>query len=145
MPQLLAFLPCEIVIINDPNQTPSLINVLIEITMGQLPDIVPENAAVPFRWCVFTQWKIAQDERARQWEQRSRMKNPAGQPIGMEHVAQFAVAGGEPLKAVHRMIGQLDRFPILPAGEYQLEVAIREIGTEAWIEQHDYPIIIKRQ
>ena len=140
MPNLLLMVPCEVVVIAE-NGLPTLVNILSEFTMGGLPEIVPQQAAIPYRWFIFSEWQLAPEDLHNNWEQRVRLTNVAGVNTGLDHIAEMIP---DPNKPLHRMIATLNFFPILPQGNYALEISIRRSGQPNWEVRQLYPLSVKR-
>jgi hypothetical protein len=138
MPTLLILVPCETVVLGQ-NEAASLINLISEVHIAGLPEIVPEGAAAPYKWAIFTEWNLAPDETQRRWEQHLKLVSPEGE-ILWRHEVEMPVSS----KARNRVIAQFNTFTIIPAGEYKIEAEIREVATEEWTEIHAYPLIVRR-
>lgn len=143
MPTLLMFAPCEKVIVSNDN-TCSLITLVEVVRIGVLDsptETLPEGAAIPFNWAIFTLWKPTDEERGRRFQQMVHLIAPSGEAV-LEAPAEFEF---EPDKRTHRVMSRVMGFPILPAGEYNLKLSLREAGQEnVWREITEYPILIIR-
>lgn len=140
MPKLLLLVPCETVVVGQ-NDVASLINLLSELQIGNLPEIVPPDAAIPYKWTIFTEWFFTEEEGRLNWAQRLRLLTPHGEATMLQHVAELPPSLGKPR---HRIIAQLNFFPILPEAEYQIEVSLKEIEAREWGVVNTYPLRIKR-
>ena len=143
MPEIITLAVCEIVVVAK-DETSTLVNLLTEINLGGLPEIAQENAAIPFKWHVYALWEIPENEKRRSWEQRVRLRNNRGETVRLEHIAAFDRQGPGLEKPLHVMVAGLNGFPIIANGEYQIEVSVREVGTENWTNLRTYPLRISR-
>ena len=123
------------------DETASIIGVLSDIVFQALPEIVADDAALSFEWHLFAIWQMPLEDRQRRWEQRIRLVNQAGQTVRIDSIAEFHAEGD---KEIHRMIATVPFFPIVPAGQYHLEISFREVGQNDWTPVHRYPFTIRR-
>jgi hypothetical protein len=141
MPQLLAFLPCENVIVSQDNNI-SLIEVLngitaaINVPLGQLRS----DAGAPHRWFAVTMWHQIPEDQGADFEQRIALLDPTGKV----RVETFSEVVFEPQKPIHRTIGELSGFPVNPPDIYILQLYVRKQGDEEWNENpvSSYPLAI---
>jgi hypothetical protein len=138
MPNLILFAACESVVIAQ-NNSATLVSLLSEITFGELPAVVPDNAAAPFKWSLITEWEIIPTDAGKTWEQRIRLLN-ARDEAKFEALTEFVT----PNNKIQRTIAGLSFFPIVPGGPYHLELAYRETGQADWIRAHSYPLFVNR-
>ena len=141
MPQLLAFLPCENVIISQDNNI-SLIEVLSVITAGikvPVEQLSPDTGA-PHRWFVVAMWRNIPEDQDAEFEQRIALVDPSGKT----RVEAFGEVAFQPHKRIHRMIGEMSGFPVNPQGIYSLELYIRKQGEAEWDKKpvSSYPLAI---
>lgn len=140
MPKLLAFLPCENVLITQ-DQTVSLIQVMNKLMISGVPDPLPLNAATPIKWFLFAQWEIEPTDIGQSFDQRIRMVR--GDFVGLEVIGNFTAEAG---KNVHRMITNLSFFPLIPGGAYRFKLEIKRIGEgHGWEAQGEYPFEVEYQ
>ena len=84
MPRLLMFAPCQKAIIDQQDQSISMISILTGIKAQPLPDDqnratpVPPNAAAPFKWAAVSVWLRQPDDGDRTFEQRFAVHLPNG-------------------------------------------------------------------
>ncbi len=134
MPRLLAFMPCELVLIGQDNLV-SLIQIMNEVTLsGDFPNPLPPKAAMPLKWSVFAQWEASDEEAGQQFEQRIQMVRD--DVMAFESMSNFTIEAGKP---VHRMIANLTFFPLVSGGLYRMRLSVRRSGTEEWQQAGDYP------
>ena len=138
MPRLLAFLPCDNVLISGGvAQSASLIVIYSQVVFPPgLPPDLPPKAVAPLRWYIFTQWEIDESEVGIEYQQRVHMDGFDGTRLLESHLS-FT---GETGKPIHRtMIGNAG-FPIVPSGRYRLKLSIKAADDNEWTEAGDYPL-----
>lgn len=142
MPQLLAFLPCENVIISQDNNL-SLIEVLNGVTAAvSVPiDQLKSDAGAPHRWFVVAMWHKVPEDLDADFEQRIALVDPSGK-IRIEAFNEIAF---DPQKSIHRTIGEMSGFPVSPQGVYTLQLYVRKKqGEDVWSENpvSSYPLLV---
>jgi hypothetical protein len=143
MPRLLAFLPCEKLIVNQEDNTTSLITVLesAQINVPRIPDEAPANIAVPLHWTVYSLWRKEDGDVGKRFEQRVRLILPDGQ-IRVDNTIGFEIGA---IHQNHRVTLQVGGFPIIAAsGECVLRLSLRESGQADWQDIADYPVYVDR-
>lgn len=138
MPNLLIFAPCDNVLISKDTESVSLVVIMTQVAFpGPLPENLPENPHAPMRWFVFSQWSLAEDEVGRIFEQRIQLTR--GQQIFFSAEQAFE---GQAERTHHRMVGAFNSFPLIPPGECQLVLSLREAGNEEWQTVSTYPLLV---
>jgi hypothetical protein len=139
MPKLLLLAPAERVIIDQFENTASLIGVFGGL-MVPIPgsDTIPNDAALPFRWSVFTMWETAEGERGTTFQQRTRLISPSGHLL-IDGVLDFKVAA-----ELHRNRYAIEGFPIAEMGRHELQVSLRMQGADEWTTVGTFPINVGR-
>src|SRR3982751_6697320 len=123
MPQLLAFLPCENVIVSQDNNI-SLIEILngvvaaINVAVEQLKS----DAGAPHRWFVVAMWHQMPEEQQANFEQRITLVDPSGK-VRAEAFSEIVF---QSQKLIHRTIGEMSGFPVNPPGIYTLQLYVRK-------------------
>jgi hypothetical protein len=143
MPKLITFVPCAKVIIDQDDNTVSLVSVLesIKIFIPESEDSsLPENAVVPFNWCVYALWHKESGE-SEKYEERVELKLPDGR-MAFQSIMPFEMT---PYHRHRRTTVNIKGFPILPDGEYAIKLFLRKAGEEnPWEEVAQYPIYVQR-
>jgi hypothetical protein len=122
MPKLLLFAPCEKIIIERESNTASLITILQDVTVSIPPDAqLPEKAAVPLRWYVFTVWHKQPDEEGKRFAQEIDLCGPDGNII-VSATSQFEMTD----QSYHRVPTFFPSFPIWQFGWHTLKLYLRE-------------------
>jgi hypothetical protein len=150
MPKLLLFAPCEKVLINQQDNTTSLIT-LLEFVRIPVPESeeakLPEGTSIPLSWHVFALWQAEHQDEGRHFEMRFTAEPPKGNGLRTPPKMPDAVMpiAFEPNKPNYRQTLNVLGFPILPAGTCLLKLAMREIGTgKDWETVATFPMIIAR-
>jgi hypothetical protein len=122
MPKLLLFAPCEKVIIDRESGTASLITILQDVTISIPSDAqLPEKAAVPLRWYVFTVWHKQPGEEGKRFAQEIELRGPDGSST-VSATSQFEMAD----QSYHRVTSFFPSFPIWQSGWHALKLYLRE-------------------
>jgi hypothetical protein len=122
MPKLLLFAPCEKVIIDRESGTASLITILQDVTVSIPPDVqLPEKAAVPLRWYVFTVWHKQPGEEGKRFAQEIELSGPDGSSI-FSATSQFEMAD----QSYHRVTSLFSSFPVWQSGWHTLKLYLSE-------------------
>jgi hypothetical protein len=143
MPKLLAFLPCDRVIIANDNST-SLITLLETMNINVPPgeeEKLPANPQLPRSWQVFTLWEESPGERGQKFTQKLEFVRP-----DRKDAVQIAIVPVEFTERAkrHRTIVAIPFFPLLPAGTSYVRTLLQLQGQDEWIEYATYPILIER-
>src|SRR5215213_8820562 len=141
MPKILAFVPCEKVIVSQQDNTTSLIS-LIEGFSIDIPQGVElaEDASIQMKWYVFSLWEKVVGEEEQRFEQRIELILPDGKKaLDMATLIEF-----EPEPKRFRQVTTVMGFPISPAGPCALKLSLRELGQGNWREVADCSIHIIR-
>jgi hypothetical protein len=136
MPRLQFFIPCERVIIDKGTSAVSLISVLQTMVVQEPPSNIDPEAHGPARWSVVVNWQREAGDETRRFEQRLSLTDPAGR-LRFTAKAEF-----EMTKQYHRSVAQIEGFPLRPAGEYRLELSIRDFGEKDWRVVTSYSLFL---
>src|SRR5882762_11897162 len=107
MPELLALVPCERVIIDEQLKVPTLV-VLIERIEVQIPEgsVVPPNVVVPKEWFLFTMWGKSEGEGPGHFKQIIEIAPPPNSVPPARATLEFDFAD-----RVHKLKNRLYGFP----------------------------------
>ena len=131
--KLLAFLPCEKIIISENENVATLIAILQELT-AQIPSgmTVPENALAPMTWWIFVMWlREAEDDPTLQHKASVSLVFPSAKRITLGEMT-FDLGVG-----IVRNMVQTIGFPISEAGSLSL---VLDLDGE---EKTTYPLSVK--
>ena len=136
MPRALLFAVCDNVLVGQDNSV-SLIQITNQFLLsGDIPNPIPPNSATQMRWYVFAEWEILEDEFEQDFEQRVRLMRD--EQTMFETFSDFRTEQG---KIIHRMIGGLTFFPLIPGGLYRMHLDLRRSGAQnPWQNAAQYPL-----
>jgi len=124
LPKLLMFAPCEKVII-DQNNNSSMISILHNLQVEVGAAELPQDAAVPMRWDIFTLWLREASDEGKKFEQICELLTPEGKR------ATGATISFEMTKGVQRNVMTLMGFPVVSSGgQYLLRLSLKEAGED---------------
>ena len=136
MPRLLAYLPCEKIIIDSDNNV-SLISVLQDLKVQ-----VPEAGPVPgpavtaaMKWQILTMWLIDPGDVGKFYEEKVALFDPDGAPTAVK-----GSVGNETTGAGHRNVVTVLGFPIGKEGRHSLRLWMYERGNDPGEPIAEYPI-----
>lgn len=136
MPKLLAFLPCEKVILDDTKNA-SLIIVLQGVGVPIGKEGIPKNAVAPKEWAVFTLWaRPAPEDVGKTFYQFVQLLLPDGTEFTKSHL-EFKMEAGK----VHTNRLNVVGFPVGQAGEITLNMWLEEHEAK-WTEVYSYPLTV---
>jgi hypothetical protein len=127
MPKLLVFVPCEKVILSQDDNNPTLITILSEIGGEfQIPEdqSLPAGAMFPFRWNVFTMWRVEDGDGTQEFEQTVRFVSPE-EKVVVSQSQPFSFSVGQEL---YRIVGNVPVVPLGPSGVWRIEVYAQPKG-----------------
>jgi len=124
MPRLLIFVPCEKVVVGQDGSL-HLISVLEswKVSLVEVPQSVPENAAVAMRWDIFTLWHRLPGDEEKEFVQTCDLIAPSGQ-IAFTSELSFRMTA-----LTHRNTVNVFGMPISP-GDYEVVLYLSEKGAE---------------
>lgn len=138
MPKLLAFVPCEKIILDKDNNL-SLISILSEIHVPVPVDPVPPNASLALQWDIVTLWCRGEgEEEGHPFEQRSELLSPTGRVLVTTSIP-FKMT-----RPIHRNMAHVYGLPVGEFGQHTLRLTLRDVqaGTEEIAAE--YPLSILR-
>lgn len=138
MPRLLAFLPCERVIVSSDDNSASVMTILqgFKFSGVKIPTD-DEPVSLPLRWSIFTLWRRTSADEGVTYEQRAELISPSGKVL-VAQTAEFVM-----VKANHRHTGRIFGFPVTGVGEYSLRLSLRALKEgEEYSVMAEYPLTI---
>lgn len=139
MPTLLAFLPCRGVLVNQLDNSATLVSLLEEIQI-HLPNLrdIPPHAAAPMEWYVFTLWTREPQDEGKTFEQRVALLDPDGAEL-LSAITKFEFP-----TVHHRIMANFMGFPIKMPGSFQIKLQLRENGDgDNWKEVSSFPLPVR--
>jgi hypothetical protein len=122
MPKLLAYLPCEKVVVEDESKNVSVLSILETVTVS-LPGGAPSpggKASIPMSWAIFTLWQKERGE-AGEFESKSVLTSPEGEPLVETPVSKLDFGPGGRQQVINRM----GSFPVWTPGACQLKLMVK--------------------
>ena len=122
MPKLLAYLPCEKVVVEDESKNVSVLSILETVTVS-LSGGAPaqgERVAIPMSWAIFTLWQKEKGESG-EFESNSVLASHEGEPLLETPVAQLDFGSHGRQQVINRM----GSFPISAPGACRLKLMVK--------------------
>ena len=148
MPKLLLFAACEKVIVNETDNTTSLISLLEAINIAVVEgeeSKIPSDASIPLSWHVLSLWQSEPADEGKRLEQRFYIELPDGEAVNISGTMPI---GFEPNKPNFRGVIGIMGFPLAPLLKTKrvvLKLDFREVGTNPWKSASEYSIHITRR
>ena len=142
MPRLIAFLPAEKVLIDEMENSVSVIGIMsgIKVQILNVSERAPENAYVPIRWSILAMWRREPADEGKSYEQRIQLFVPNGESAFDLSSPPFAMTGLH-----HRVRSDITGFGVSIPGIYRLVVSLREVGASTWVEKSEYEMLVEHQ
>jgi hypothetical protein len=138
VPKLLLFAPCQRVLF-DQHQNISLIEILEQIEVP-VPENMPKGAQAPINWEILVVWSKVPEDEGRTFEQDIMLMAPDG-TMASHIKTQFAMA-----TRMHRNIATIYGFPIAQAGEYSLDLKLKDMQNETvFTLETSFPLFLIHQ
>jgi hypothetical protein len=140
MPKLLAYLPCEKVVVEDESRNISVLSILETVTVT-LPPGAPapaKKASIGMPWAVFTLWQKEKGESGG-FESKSVLMSPEGELLAETPVANLDFGASTRQQVINRMAG----FPIWTPGTCQLKLMVRTSRDGAFRELANVLIVLR--
>jgi hypothetical protein len=122
MPKLLAYLPCEKVVIEDESKNISVLSILetVAVTLARGTPPPTPQASIAMAWAIFTLWQKEKGESG-EFESKSVLVSPSGEPLAETPVAKLVFGANARQQIINRMAS----FPIWTPGPCQLRLMVR--------------------
>ena len=122
MPKLLAYLPCEKVVIEDESKNISVLSILetVNVTLAEGAPPPAAHASIGMAWAIFTLWQKERGESG-EFESKSVLVSPSGEPLAETPVAKLAFGANTRQQIINRMAS----FPVWTPGPCQLKLMVR--------------------
>jgi hypothetical protein len=147
MPKLLLFAPCEKVVIDQTDNTTSIICLLeaIQIAVSESEEAsIPPDAIIPINWYLIALWQTEKGDTDKQFETQYSVVFPSGEEKVLNVALPVKFEPGKPnFRNVLKVQG-LGLAPLLKADTCTVRARIREHGADMWNVVADFPIIISR-
>jgi len=139
MPRLVMFAACEKVIIGQGDNSLSLIGVLHSLQINvptETGSNIPQNAALPIAWSMFTMWQREPQDEGVSYTQRVSLISPQGK-ILVDSSTAFVIE-----KDFHRITNNIIGLPIGEDGAHILKLSIRRTTSDVWDDVSSFPMNI---
>jgi hypothetical protein len=134
MPKLLAFVPCERVIVAKDDNSTTLISLMQGLHI-ELPEDAPDKVVAPMSWATFSLWYKQPGDEGVTYEQRVELIDPDGQVLAAQ-TGEFQMD-----KTFHRHTNRSFGVPLRRGGDYTLRLSLRRVGSEfATVMEYPWPI-----
>jgi hypothetical protein len=122
MPKLLAYLPCEKVVVEEQSRNVSVLSILETVTVTLASGAPPPapNASIGMAWAIFTLWQKDPGESG-EVESKSVLVSPEGERLAETPVARLDFAAGTRQQVINRMAS----FPMWTPGTCQLKLLVK--------------------
>ena len=139
MSQLLAFFPCEKVLIDGATNTVSIVTILQQLSVSVVAkEQLPADAVAPISWTVFAMWQREEEERI-PFRTKVELILPSGKKaieiLGEEYNFDNFT------KLSQRVISQVHGFPAGESGTLVLILYTKPRGESGFRECARYPIL----
>lgn len=147
MPKLILLAACEKVVIDQNDNTTSLISLLeaIQVSVPESErDKLPEDAGVPVNWSLLALWQVEAGDKNKQFESRFVVRFSKVNQLTLD-APSFKFEEGKPnFRNLLRITG-LPLKPLLGIDLCPIQAYIRAEGAEEWGEPvGSFPIIIRQ-
>ena len=97
MPKLLAYLPCEKVVIEEESKNISVLSILetVNVTLPKGAPAPAQPSSIGMAWAIFTLWQKEKGESG-EFESKSTLVSPAGELLAETPVAKLAFGSNTP-------------------------------------------------
>ena len=122
MPKLLAYLPCEKVVIEEESKNISVLSILetVNVTLAHGAPAPAQNASIGMAWAIFTLWQKERGESG-EFESKSVFVSPAGGLLAETPAAKLGFGTNTRQQVVNRM----SSFPVGAPGACQLKLMVK--------------------
>jgi hypothetical protein len=122
MPKLLAYLPCEKVVVEDESKNISVLSILetVNVTLSKGAPAPARQASIGMAWAIFTLWQKEKGESG-EFESKSVFVSPGGELLAETPVARLGFGANTRQQIINRMAS----FPIWSPGNCQLKLMVR--------------------
>ena len=142
MPKLLAYIPCENVLIDEFTKNASITAVISEIGIK-----IPQGFPVPskgtfiiaMQWNIFSLWEWEEIDSNLEFETKSQLVAQSGEVLFETNITE---SKKEPHKNFQRNIDRITGFPIWVSGRVELRLMFRVKGSGEFLQRASYPILV---
>ena len=146
MPKLLAFFPCDKVVIDQLQNNVSVSAIIEEVVAG-IPEKLmppPNGAVVPNNWTVFAMWHRDTSENTVPFEVMARFFSP-NEKLLVQTSPPTRANFDNNTKTSQRVVLNLNGFPIGAPGICQIALMMKADGETDFSEVARFPVIVKHE
>jgi hypothetical protein len=140
MPKLLAYLPCEKVVIEEESKNISVLSILetVNVTLARGAPAPVQNASIGMAWAIFTLWQKEKGESG-EFESKSVFVSPAGELLAETPAAKLGFGTNTRQQVVNRMAS----FPVWAPGACQLKLMVKTTRDGDYRELANVAVVVR--
>ena len=140
MPKLLAYLPCEKVVIEEESKNISVLSILetVNVTLARGAPVPAQDASIGMAWANFTQWQKEKGESG-EFESKSMFVSPAGEVLAETPAATLGFGTNARQQVVNRMAS----FPVGTPGACQLKLMVKTARESSYRELASVLVMVR--
>jgi hypothetical protein len=140
MPKLLAYLPCEKVVIEEESKNISVLSILetVNVTLARGAPAPAPNASIGMAWAIFTLWQKEKGESG-EFESKSVFVSPAGEPLAETPAAKLGFGTNTRQQVVNRMAS----FPVWAPGACHLKLMVKTARDGDYRELANVVVVVR--
>jgi hypothetical protein len=137
MPKLLAFAPCEKVIVDKFTNSPSVIGVLQNMgVFVKAGEVVGRDSIIAKPWSIFSLWRPMPEDKGKKFRQISQIVLPDGN-VFFAQVQEFALE-----ERPHYHVVDWLMFPIGQLGAHPITMWLEDLEGNAITEKYIHPLYV---
>ena len=140
MPKLLAYLPCEKVVIEEESKNISVLSILetVNVTLARGAPAPAQNASIGMAWAIFTLWQKEKGESG-EFESKSMFVSPAGELLAETPAAKLGFGTNTRQQVVNRM----SSFPVGTPGACLLKLMVKTTRESDYRELASVVVMVR--
>jgi len=140
MPKLLAYLPCEKVVIEEESKNISVLSILetVNVTLARGAPAPAHNASIGMAWAIFTLWQKEKGESG-EFESKSVFVSSAGELLAETPAAKLGFGTNTRQQVVNRMAS----FPAWAPGACQLKLMVKTTRDGDYRELANVAVMVR--
>src|SRR4249920_3794774 len=140
MPKLLAYLPCEKVVIEEESKNISVLSILetVNVTLARGAPAPAHNASIGMAWAIFTLWQKEKGESG-EFESKSVFVSSAGELLAETPAAKLGFGTNTRQQVVNRMAS----FPVWAPGACQLKLMVKTTRDSDYRELANVAVMVR--
>ncbi len=140
MPKLLAYLPCEKVVIEEESKNISVLSILetVNVTLARGAPAPAPNASIGMAWAIFTLWQKEKGESG-EFESKSVFVSSAGELLAETPAAKLGFGTNARQQVVNRMAS----FPVWAPGACHLKLMVKTTRDGDYRELASVVVVVR--